>query len=203
MTGLFHRFNLPTLHSALPNEQTTHVMSKLHGILKPFLLRRLKVDVEHSLPPKKEYVLYAPLSEMQREIYDAVLAGVLRSFLINGKQDEHAKKGQKQEIEGRRLRNRRKVSYKVDEDDEDGEFDAQGAHEEQLALGRKFQYKHAGVYSFSIMVGHVYEPCARVGSQAGQFVEIAEHGYAATQSVLPPIPFRLAIGSGYSGACHQ
>ncbi|KAF8515181.1 SNF2 family N-terminal domain-containing protein [Gautieria morchelliformis] len=143
-------FNLPTLQSALPNEQSRQLISQLHGILKPFLLRRLKVDVEHSLPPKKEYVLYAPLSERQREIYDAVLSGVLRSYLINGKQDGDTKAPRaKREVEGRRMRKRGKVSYRVDGDDdewfdrlEEGEFDVQVAHEEQLDIGRQFQYKH-------------------------------------------------------------
>jgi len=35
---------------------------KLHKFLRPFLLLRLKVDVERALPPKKEYVLYTLLS---------------------------------------------------------------------------------------------------------------------------------------------
>jgi len=37
-----------------------------------------------SLPPKKEYVLYAPLSVRQREAYDHVLDGGLRKWLIHG-----------------------------------------------------------------------------------------------------------------------
>jgi len=37
-----------------------------------------------SLPPKKEYVLYAPLSVRQREAYDRVLDGGLRKWLIHG-----------------------------------------------------------------------------------------------------------------------
>jgi ATP-dependent DNA helicase len=44
----------------------------------------MKVDVETSLPPKKEYVLYAPLSVRQREAYDRVLDGGLRKWLIQG-----------------------------------------------------------------------------------------------------------------------
>ena len=44
----------------------------------------MKVDVEMSLPPKKEYVLYAPLSMRQREAYDRVLDGGLRKWLIHG-----------------------------------------------------------------------------------------------------------------------
>ena len=34
-------------------------------ILTPFLLRRLKTDVEFSLPPKKEILVYAPLTFQQ------------------------------------------------------------------------------------------------------------------------------------------
>ena len=42
------------------------------------------MDVETNLPPKKEYVLYAPLSMRQREAYDRVLSGGLRRWLIHG-----------------------------------------------------------------------------------------------------------------------
>lgn len=37
-----------------------------------------------NLPPKKEYVLYAPLSVRQREAYNHVLNGGLRKWLIEG-----------------------------------------------------------------------------------------------------------------------
>ena len=36
------------------------MVSKLHNILKPFLLRRVKADVEQSLPAKQEIILCAP-----------------------------------------------------------------------------------------------------------------------------------------------
>ncbi|KAF4045225.1 SLIDE domain-containing protein [Phytophthora infestans] len=54
-------------------EGQENVIKKLHTILRPFLLRRLKADVEHSLPPKIETKLYVGLSEMQREWYMRVL----------------------------------------------------------------------------------------------------------------------------------
>ena len=43
-------------------------MTKLHGILRPFVLRRIKADVEQNLPPKSEIVLYAAMSAQQRKI---------------------------------------------------------------------------------------------------------------------------------------
>jgi SWI/SNF-related matrix-associated actin-dependent regulator of chromatin subfamily A member 5 len=54
-------------------EMEAGVVSKLHGILRPFLLRRLKKDVEHSLKPKKELKLYVGLTEMQRFYYKKLL----------------------------------------------------------------------------------------------------------------------------------
>jgi len=44
------------------------VLTKLHQILKPFLLRRVKTDVETSLPGKMEVILYAGMSDKQREL---------------------------------------------------------------------------------------------------------------------------------------
>merc|ERR1712223_682672 len=45
----------------------------LHAVLKPFLLRRLKIDVEKSLLPKKEVKIFIGLSQMQREWYTKIL----------------------------------------------------------------------------------------------------------------------------------
>jgi SWI/SNF-related matrix-associated actin-dependent regulator of chromatin subfamily A member 5 len=49
------------------------VVKKLHQVLGPFLLRRLKVDVEKSLPPKTETILFTGLSTMQKNLYKQIL----------------------------------------------------------------------------------------------------------------------------------
>ncbi|KAI9688067.1 MAG: hypothetical protein M1822_001572 [Bathelium mastoideum] len=67
----------------LSEERRRSLVSSLHAILKPFLLRRVKADVEHSLPKKREYILYAPLSQPQRELYQAILEGNSRDYLEN------------------------------------------------------------------------------------------------------------------------
>lgn len=45
----------------------------LHKILRPFLLRRVKTDIEKNLLPKKETNIYVGLTEMQRKWYRSVL----------------------------------------------------------------------------------------------------------------------------------
>ncbi|XP_049789371.1 lymphoid-specific helicase-like isoform X2 [Schistocerca nitens] len=42
-------------------------------ILTPFVLRRLKTDVELKLPPKKEVLVYCPMSELQMTLYKATV----------------------------------------------------------------------------------------------------------------------------------
>lgn len=60
-------------------------------VLRPFLLRRLKSDVEKGLPPKKETILKVGMSQMQKQFYRALLqkdlevvnAGGERKRLLN------------------------------------------------------------------------------------------------------------------------
>lgn len=56
-------------------------VSTLHAILKPFLLRRVKGDVENLLPKKREYILYAPLTPVQKELYRKIKDGEIREYL--------------------------------------------------------------------------------------------------------------------------
>ncbi|KAJ5576980.1 SNF2-related protein [Penicillium sp. DV-2018c] len=58
-----------------------NLVTSMHAILKPFLLRRLKTDVEHSLPKKREYILYAPLTAEQKDLYREILNGTGRQYL--------------------------------------------------------------------------------------------------------------------------
>ncbi|KAF4533186.1 hypothetical protein B566_EDAN001728, partial [Ephemera danica] len=41
--------------------------------MHPFMLRRVKADVELDLPPKKEMLVYTPLTPIQDELYRAIL----------------------------------------------------------------------------------------------------------------------------------
>ncbi|KAF8226545.1 hypothetical protein L208DRAFT_1406866 [Tricholoma matsutake] len=151
-------FNLPTMQSSIGSERSSQLIGSLHAILKPFLLRRLKVDVEHNLPPKKEYVLYAPLSVQQREAYNQVVDGTLRSYLLRKGNDtpdvEEVEANMKAEDIGkRRLRKKGRKNYAVDGDDdayfdmlENGEVDERGVKEKEQKsaidrLGREHQLK--------------------------------------------------------------
>ncbi|KAJ0503173.1 putative DNA helicase chromatin remodeling SNF2 family [Helianthus annuus] len=50
------------------------VVDRLHNVLRPFILRRLKRDVEKQLPSKHEHVIYCRLSRRQRNLYEDFIA---------------------------------------------------------------------------------------------------------------------------------
>ncbi|UNI17070.1 DNA helicase [Purpureocillium takamizusanense] len=56
------------------DEEAKAIISKLHKVLRPYLLRRLKADVEKQMPGKYEHVEFCRLSKRQRELYDGFLS---------------------------------------------------------------------------------------------------------------------------------
>ncbi|KAK4529860.1 hypothetical protein CCYA_CCYA02G0717 [Cyanidiococcus yangmingshanensis] len=66
---------------AMERQQEDAIVSKLHTILRPFMLRRLKSDVEKNMPKKREIYLFAPLSPLQREYYSAIMQERIHELL--------------------------------------------------------------------------------------------------------------------------
>jgi len=62
------------------NSASTELLTKLHALLRPFMLRRLKSDVTTNLPPKKETLVYVGMVPLQRKVYKGILLGNLESF---------------------------------------------------------------------------------------------------------------------------
>ncbi|XP_066594643.1 helicase domino isoform X3 [Prorops nasuta] len=52
------------------SEYNENIIRRLHKVLRPFLLRRLKAEVEKQLPKKYEHVVMCRLSKRQRYLYD-------------------------------------------------------------------------------------------------------------------------------------
>lgn len=48
------------------------LIKKMHVVLQPLLLRRVKADVAKYLPKKREYVLYAPMTKEQTDLYNTI-----------------------------------------------------------------------------------------------------------------------------------
>lgn len=75
----------------LNQEETLLIIRRLHKVLRPFLLRRLKKEVESQLPDKIEYVIKCDMSALQRFIYNHMQSkGVL---LTDGSEKDKKGKG--------------------------------------------------------------------------------------------------------------
>ncbi|OXA48149.1 putative global transcription activator SNF2L1 [Folsomia candida] len=61
------------------------LVKRLHTILRPFLLRRLKSEVEKGLPPKIEKKVYVGLSQMQHQCYRDILLNQFNVLNSEGK----------------------------------------------------------------------------------------------------------------------
>uniref|UniRef100_A0A671KE69 Helicase SRCAP-like n=1 Tax=Sinocyclocheilus anshuiensis TaxID=1608454 RepID=A0A671KE69_9TELE len=55
-------------------EYNEGLVKRLHKVLRPFLLRRIKADVEKQMPKKYEHVVRCRLSKRQRFLYDDFMA---------------------------------------------------------------------------------------------------------------------------------
>ena len=66
-------------HSQDQKAVNQHQLSRLHAILKPFMLRRVKKDVEHEIGQKKEFQILCEMTKRQQELYDV---SFLRIFAI-------------------------------------------------------------------------------------------------------------------------
>ncbi|KAM4606834.1 helicase SRCAP isoform 2-T3 [Discoglossus pictus] len=66
-------------------EYNEGLIRRLHKVLRPFLLRRIKQDVEKQMPKKYEHVIYCRLSKRQRYLYDDFMAqAATRETLASG-----------------------------------------------------------------------------------------------------------------------
>jgi ATP-dependent DNA helicase len=73
-----------TDEEAIVTEQRQNqTVTKLHEILRPFLLRRLKMDVLADMPPKKEIIVYSGVSKLQAGYAEMIDKGTLRDVLLN------------------------------------------------------------------------------------------------------------------------
>ncbi|XP_055500999.1 chromodomain-helicase-DNA-binding protein 1-like [Leucoraja erinacea] len=61
-------------------EENTKQAKDLHGLMQPFLLRRIKADVLSELPKKIDVVLYHGMSALQKKYYKAILMKDLDAF---------------------------------------------------------------------------------------------------------------------------
>ena len=74
--------------SAAEEGEKKSIVTRLHRILRPFLIRRLKSDVERTLLPKIETNLHIGMSALQRQWYAKVLSREVEVLNANSAQNK-------------------------------------------------------------------------------------------------------------------
>ncbi|TRY63163.1 hypothetical protein TCAL_10825 [Tigriopus californicus] len=95
----------------LMQEKQNNILSTLHQILTPFLLRRVKADVDLKIPPKKEVLVYCPMTSKQKGMYENIVTKTLKEHLSKNKEIEQELEVNK--IAGRGMRKKHAVDYKI------------------------------------------------------------------------------------------
>ncbi|XP_072334889.1 lymphoid-specific helicase isoform X2 [Scyliorhinus torazame] len=95
------------------SEQEQNILHMLHQILTPFLLRRLKSDVTLDIPPKREIVVYAPLSKKQESFYTAIVNKTITTLV---RQEPEQEKPQLTPTGRPKRRSRKLVNYTESDD---------------------------------------------------------------------------------------
>ena len=70
--------------AGLNEEETLLIVNRLHSIVRPFMLRRMKRDVESQLPQKVEHVLKCDLSAWQKQLYRQLKGNGLQTQASDG-----------------------------------------------------------------------------------------------------------------------
>ncbi|GEQ67137.1 hypothetical protein JCM33374_g800 [Metschnikowia sp. JCM 33374] len=91
----------------LSEEETLLVIRRLHKVLRPFLLRRLKKDVEKDLPNKVEKVVKCKMSSLQSKLYQMMLKynALIAGESTNGKKPSTIKNANNQLMQLRKICN--------------------------------------------------------------------------------------------------
>jgi len=103
----FDASNIVDSDRIIQQEQENSIVAKLHSIMKPFMLRRQKKDVDLDIPLKKEIVVYCASSPQQMEMYKNIL--MYRTIEAPPESDE-----EEQEVMGRGFREKADVCYDED-----------------------------------------------------------------------------------------
>lgn len=133
--SLFSLMDFDDNRKIVEEESTTNVIGSLHKIIQPFMLRRLKSEVLDDLVPKKEVLVFCPLSQLQRSLYMYTIKGNLTGLI--------GKKENKEELWIDKPRPKRKctVNKNYTEPNVDDSFE-EAIDEAEKILGEKVQKTH-------------------------------------------------------------
>ncbi|KAJ3309718.1 hypothetical protein HDV04_005835 [Boothiomyces sp. JEL0838] len=157
------------------------MVSSLHQILKPFLLRRIKTDVVLDLPKKREYLLYAPLTPKQKEIYEAILKKELAQLLETEMLEQMDIKKSELAAESESKKRKRSVVFyqEIDEEDLEDRIKVEQSKQSASDMVTTYVKKLVGKQNLQQMIMQLRKVCNhpylfRIGKESGESDGIPE-----------------------------
>ncbi|KAJ8969680.1 hypothetical protein NQ314_001642 [Rhamnusium bicolor] len=125
----------------LEQEQKNNLISTIHKVLAPFMLRRLKKDVLDDLVPKKEVNVFCPLSKLQRDLYSYVISKNIAKLRGEDEEDDISKILNEPRRKRKCVEKLRTYNEVVIEADDDSDFENDLIAEEERKTGHKLEKK--------------------------------------------------------------
>ncbi|KAJ8961430.1 hypothetical protein NQ318_014677, partial [Aromia moschata] len=125
----------------LEEEQKNNLISTIHKVLTPFMLRRLKKDVLNDMVPKKEVNIYCPLSPLQRDLYSYVINKNIAKLRGESEQSEKQVNGILDQPRTKRKCTYRRQNYVETEDDDFSDYEDYVIAKEEQETGQKLDKK--------------------------------------------------------------
>ena len=77
-----HKQGNDTVNEIVHQESKNSILAQIHKIIGPFILRRKKSEVDLSILPKKEVLVYCPMTLAQRQQYQTFVS-VLKGGIVS------------------------------------------------------------------------------------------------------------------------
>lgn len=158
----------------IEQEKESHILSTLHQILAPFLLRRLKSDVDLNLPQKKEVIVNCPMTPLQLELYKATLDASIENMLAESELEESI-----EQPDGTRRKRKCKANVRYLEYDE-SELDLQNV----LKSPRSSKYGLNKELKIVVDKGQEYKMNLKMTCPEMQLRKLSNHPYLIQMPVV-------------------
>lgn len=146
-----HKFFQKEFVIPIEKGMNTEVAERLQALIKPFVMRRTKMQVATDLPPKTEQVIYCDMTEEQRDVYEKTKS-TYRNLILDSIQKHGMAKSKIQLLSG--LTKLRQIANHPVLSDEEYAFSSGKFQQIEQMLFTALEENH-NLLIFSQFVGHL------------------------------------------------
>lgn len=139
----------------IQQERQGNILSTLHQVLTPFLLRRVKADVDLAIPGKKELLVYCPMTSWQTDFYKATVNKTLAEVLGDKEQENDSPPPTPENSKRKTTRFDYKLILDAQDAGSDDDMDDYIESLQKIEDERKRKYELASAYKVSMSTSEI------------------------------------------------